>query len=149
MTGTSTPLPSGEQSYSSSISTANTAEEVQFPDYARYAAVTNTGSAPIYATCDGSTPQETGPGNAIAVVPGQTRVIANGIGYWNQTSKVIPAGTNANALGQVTTSNPSTPSAPGFVTEQASLRGQMTPLGTTIKLISGTAGTSYSVELAG
>lgn len=144
-------LPSGTFVYSQTL-TASTADDVQFADRAGYVTVTNTGSTVLYARADGETATVAGDG-CLAVMPGASELLANGTMYWNQSSNVIPAGSNSNALGPVTTSNPSTPTAPGDVTEQRSLRGNepagsFPSPGTVISLIS-TAADSYTIAFAG
>jgi hypothetical protein len=139
-------VPSGTFSYTNTL-TANTADTVTFSDRANFVSVTNTGSTVLYARSDGTVATVGGEG-CIAVLPNSTAVLANSGPYWNQASKVIAQGTNENALGPVSSSNPSTPTAPGFVTSQESLRGQMANSGTVVSIISSAADT-YTLALTG
>jgi hypothetical protein len=148
-------IPAGESSYVSSIAAANTVETVTAADRSRYTVVVNTGTAPIYATGDGSTPVTSGASTTVVVPAGQEAVVSNGGVYWNQASKVIPAGASAIPFGNGATeaassSVTSSPAQPGeTLPYMASGRGQMTDPGTVIKLISASAGVGYTVELAG
>lgn len=137
-------LPAGTKSYSSTIATASTAEDVTFPDRYGYVTVTNAGSAPIYVRTDGSPATETG-ADSYVVQPGDTRLFANAERLWLQSSEVIPQGTNEfGGAGNV-----SSPSSPGTVTPMESLAGQIANPGTSISLVSSSSGVAYNVAAAG
>lgn len=123
---------------------ASAGGEYTFADRYGYVAVTNTGTAAIQVTGDGSSPEAAGAaGTAINVPAGATRVIANGLPLWYQSSKVIPAGVNKFGNGNTTSSAAS----PGTVQSQRSLAGGMANPGTTINVSSGA--TSFSLEGTG
>jgi len=124
--------------------TASTADTVTFTDQrARYASITNTGSAVLYARADGQAAAIGGEG-CIAVLPGTEAVIANGLPMWFPSSNVIPQGVNQFGGGNTSSS----PSSPGMVQSQRSLAGGVSNPGTVISLIS-TAADTYTVALAG
>lgn len=133
--------------------TANASDTVSFVDSAGnplrydYVQVTNLGGstdAPIYVTTDGTTPATSGSDNGIAVNPGETAVLANRANIWYQSSRVIPVGVNQFGGGNTSPN----PGAPGIVTPQTSMAGDMPNPGTTVKLISSSA-VSYTVSAAG
>lgn len=136
-------LANGVSVYNSTIATASTAELVSFSDRYGYVTVTNLGTTdPIYVTSNGTT--ATIGGTDFVALPGETILVANGLPYWDQSSRVIPAGVNANALGTGSTNA----ADPATVTPMSSLAGQASNPGTSISLIS--AGLiAYSVSAAG
>jgi hypothetical protein len=137
-------LTHGQSSYAGTISAVGTAEATTFTDRYGYVLVTNESTAsPLYVTGDGSTPEATGAGTTVVVLPGQSALVANGLAIWHQSQDVIPAGTNSNTVGGITQVNPSTPQDPGFVTPMAALAGQAANPGTFIHVTqaSGTAAT--------
>lgn len=136
-------VPSGTFSYSNTL-TANTADSISFADRAGYLTVTNTGSTVMYARADGQAATIAGEG-CLAVLPGQSQILANGEPLWYQSSKVIPKGQPVNAQGTGTTS----PFNPAI--EQpymSSGAGQMANPGTSVSVISAAADT-YTLSLAG
>lgn len=135
-------VPNGQSSY---VGTA--AGTVTFADRYGFVLVTNTGTAPIYVTGDGTVPETTGAGTAIVVPAGAAAMVANGLPIWHQSQNVIPAGTNQNRNGAIGTANPSTSQNPGFTTPMAAMQGQMANPGTTIQ-VAGTV-TGFVLEGAG
>jgi hypothetical protein len=129
-------VPNGQSSY-----VGTTGGSVTFADRYGYVAVTNTGTVPIYVTADGSTPETSGAGNAIVVMPNATEVIANGLPLWFPSSRVIPQGSNLFGGGNTASS----PSSPGAVTPMESIAGQMANPGTNITV----AGTVTGFVLEG
>jgi hypothetical protein len=116
-----------------------------FADRYGYVLVTNTGTVPIYVTGDGSAAETSGEGTAVVVPAGASVPVANGLPIWHQSQNAIPAGVNANAVGAVTTGNPTSPGDPGFVTPMAALAGKVANPGTTITV----AGTVTGFVLQG
>lgn len=145
---------SGQTSFDSTITAASTAEATTFADRFGYFSVSNlsaTAGQILYVTADGSAPVASGAGNEIAVLPGQTRVIANGLELWFQSSKIIPAGTIllGDSAAYNASTNPSTPANPGRVQDQRSLAGGMQNPGGKITVLSTTAGLPYAIEGTG
>jgi hypothetical protein len=139
-------VPNGERTFIGSIAAAGSPESVTFADRYQYVTVTNTGTDVILVTSDGTTPSPSGASNTQVVPVGETRIIANELPLWFQSSRVIPKGVNANAAG----SGASNPGAPAFVTPQASLAGQMANPGTNITLAdAASAGIAFVIEAAG
>jgi hypothetical protein len=135
-------LPAGTSVYSSTLAAA-TADTVTFPDRYGYLTVTNTGTTVLYVRSDGTAATVAG-NDCLAVVPGESEMVANAEPLWYQSSKVILAGVNQFGGGN-TAANPG---APGMIQSQTSLAGHATNPGTSISLIS--AGTpSYTVAAAG
>lgn len=133
-------VPNGQRTYS-----GTTAQSVTFADRYQYVTVTNTGADAIYVTSDGSTPSTSGASNTQVVLPNETRIIANELPLWYQSSRVIPQGVNQFGGGNTASSA----SSPGMVESQTSLAGQMANPGTNIT-ISGTSGSiAYTIEAAG
>lgn len=125
-----------------------------FTDRWNYVAVTNGGTAVVYATADGSTASSTATTNGIIVPGGETVVVANQLPYWNQTVNVIPEGT-LQVGGNLTPYDGSTgtltsPSNPQTVTPMSRLAGEdeSTIPGGFILSLSGTL-TSVSVQCLG
>ena len=146
----------GQSSYEGAITTASTAETTTFADRYGYVAVTNAGaSGVLYVTADGSTPTGSGAGTQVAVAPGQTKVVANGLPLWYQSSNVTPAGTSEipfgnGAVSAASSSVTSTPAQPGeTLPYMASGRGQVSNPGTKIIVMSSTASLPYSLEGTG
>ena len=145
---------SGQTSYDSTIATASTAEETTFADRFGYFAVTNlsaTAGQVLFVAADGSTPVASGAGNQIAVLPGQTCVIANGLELWFQSNMIIPAGTILVGDGGAynASTNPSAPANPGRVQDQRALAGGMQNPGGKVTVLSATVGLPYAIEGTG
>lgn len=142
-----------QSSYISTIATASTAETTTFANRYGYVAVTNLSATAgdfLTVVADGSTPQLSGAGTGVIVAPGQTRVIANGLGTWYQTSNVIPVGVNQFGGGNTS----SGPASPGTVQSQRSLAGNQPAggypnPGTKVTVISATASLPYAIEGTG
>ena len=140
--------PSGTTSYSSTIAAANTAETATFPDRYGYVTVTNlSATAPLYVRTDGQA-AAIGAGSYV-VAPGQSLVVANGLGTWFQSQRVIPNAVMVNANGPVSIANPSNPSQPATAVPMEAAEGGAANPGTSISLFSGTVGGAYTVEAAG
>jgi hypothetical protein len=143
---------SGVFSYSNTL-TASTAFDFTSPDFWNYIAVTNLGAtAPIYATADGSTASAS---NGVAIAAGETGLLANQLGYWNQSSNALVAGSIQVGDGAAynASTNPSRPSNPGSVTPMESLRGNIPAgsfpnPGTSVSLYSAAAN-AYTISAAG
>jgi hypothetical protein len=140
-------VPSGTSSITETL-TASAADTVTFADRARYIAINNTGSTVLYARADGTAATVGGQG-CIAVEPNATALLANGGIYWNQSSNVIPTGVNQFGAGNTSSS----PSSPGMVQSQRSLRGNQPAgsfpnPGTVVSIIS-SAADAYTLALAG
>lgn len=122
------------------VGTSNT-----FLDRWNFVAVTNAGTATIQATADGSA---VGTGNGVEIPAGATVVLANQLPYWNQTRKVIQAGSIQVGDGAAynASTNPSSPTNPGNVTPMEALDGQSLSPGTIINL---TSATSVSIQCLG
>lgn len=119
-------IASGNTTYTSSLSSATAVDEVQFSSRYEYVTVTNLGtSGDLYATGDGSAPQVSGAGTSVVVPPGESRVIANGLPSWYQSSNVIAQG--------------------GDNADQESKAGQLANPGTTINV----TGAANSYQVAG
>lgn len=145
---------SGQTSFDSTITTASTAEATTFADRFGYFSVTNlsaTAGQILYVTADGSTPVASGAGNQIAVLPGETRVITNGLPLWYQSSKLIPSGAILVGDGAAysASTNPSTPANPGRVQDQRALAGGMQNPGGKVTVMSATAALPYAIEGSG
>lgn len=132
-------VPSGQSSY---VGTA--AGTITFADRFGYVAVTNTGTTPIYVTADGSTPETSGAGTAIVVVPNATEVIANGLPLWFPSSRVLQQGANQFGGGNTTDNVPN----PGNVTPMESLAGQAANPGTSIN-VQGSSVTGFVLQGTG
>jgi hypothetical protein len=142
---------SGTSSYSGVVTATGTAEETTFADRYGYVSVTNTGTTILYATANGVAPTASGAGSGIAVVPGATQVIANGLPTWFQSSTVIPAGSVIYPDGSGTPQNNTTKNGqPGKVQPfMSSLAGKVANPGTAVYIL-GTATTStYTINGAG
>ena len=140
-------VPNGERTF---IGTA--AGTVTFADRYQYVTVTNLSSAdPLYVTSDGTTaavPSTTAVASNTQVIPaGDTRIIANELPLWYQSSNVIPQGVNQFGGGNTKTS----PSSPGLVTPMESLAGKMMNPGVSISVASADTTTVplFVIEAAG
>lgn len=120
-------IPAGSSSYSSTLGAANTSETVTAADRFGYVVVTNLGTAPLYVRTDGQDAVVAAVDNHV-VVAGESRLLANGLPLWYQSSKVIEPGSDYLA--------------------GESLDGHMSNPGTKVSLVSATAG-PYSVEGSG
>jgi hypothetical protein len=139
----------GQSSYTGTVTAVGTAESTTFADRYGYVLVTNTStSEPLYVTGDGSTPEATGAGTAVVVLPESSAVVANGLAIWHQSQDAIPAGANSNAVGAVSTANPSIPGDPGFVTPMAALAGHATNPGAKVSILQA-VGTAAAYSLMG
>lgn len=129
-----------------------------FADRYGYIAVTNLGTAAISVTADGSNPEAAvAAGTGVSVPAGATKVIANGLPLWYQSSRVIPAGVSQVPFGNGATkpassSVASTPAQPGenfpYMTSGWGSQGAATNNpGTNINVSSGA--TSFSLEGTG
>lgn len=129
---------------------ASTADTVNFADRYNYVAITNEGTVAIFATTNGVAATTAGGGGVATIAPSETVVIANQLPYWDQSSKVIPAGAVAYPTGGGTFSTTTTPNGqPGSVQPyMSSLAGQASNPGTHISLIS-TGTPTYTVAAAG
>lgn len=144
---------SGISSYSGVVTATGTAEETTFADRYGYVSVSNTGTTVLYATANGVAPTATGAGSGVAVPPGQTVVVANGLALWFQSSKVINAGTTQYPTGGGSGASSTTTTAngqPGNTQPyMSSLQGKVANPGTAVYII-GTATTStYTINGAG
>lgn len=81
-------VPASESSYSGTSTSAATS--VHFADRYQFVNVVNTGSTTLYVTGDGSTPTDSGAGTAVAVMPGDSALISNGLPIWHQSELDIP-----------------------------------------------------------
>lgn len=109
----------------------NGAADVTFPDRYGYVSVTNLGTAPIWARADG-TPAVVEDAGAYVIPPGDSRMLANGLGLWYQSSRVLAEGSDN--------------------VDFQSRAGQEANPGTSVSIIGSTASTSgagYVVEAAG
>jgi hypothetical protein len=133
----------GNSTYSSTITTASTAELTTFADRYGYVVVQNlatTAGELLYVRADGTAATIGGEGCLVIPAGGQP-VIANGLPLWYQSSKVIAQGANQFGGGNTADS----PSSPGTVTPMESLAGQMANPGTKISVISSTASLPYAL----
>ena len=89
--------PSGTFTFSQTL-TANSADQVTLADRAGYVSVTNTGTAVMFARADGQSAVAAAKGT-IAVMPGTSALLANGLELWYLFSKVIPAGASLIPVG--------------------------------------------------
>lgn len=155
MTGfTPDPDQYGVTTYSSTTASTSTADVVNFLDRYNYVTITNDGTVVIYARADqpvGGTTATVAGLNCYAIPPGESRILANGLPMWFQSSRVLQKGVIqvGNGAAYDPTANPSTPSNPGTVTPMESLAGQMANPGTVVSLISATSGQAYTVAAAG
>ena len=85
-------VPSGTFTFSGTLA-ASTPDSVTFADRAGFVALTNTGTAVLYARADGQTATIAGNG-CVAVMPGETGLVGNGEPLWYQSADVIPQGAN-------------------------------------------------------
>ena len=148
-------LANGVNAYSSTL-VASTADTVTFSDRYGYVTVTNTGTTGvIYARADGVAATVAGNSN-IAVNPGQTVVIANGLALWNPVSTVTLAGvekipTGSGSFSEVPTSptQGTSPAQPGRVHPMmSSLAGKVVNPGTLVSVI-GAGTNTYTVAGTG
>jgi len=135
-------LAAGTSAYSSTL-VATAADLVTFSDRYGYLTVTNTGTTVLYVRTDGQAATIAG-NDCLAVMPGESELVANTLPLWYQSSKVIPAGVNQFGSGNTTDS----PASPGEITPMESLAGGMTNPGTKVSLISSDTPT-YTVAAAG
>lgn len=138
--------------YSGTISAAGTAEVTTFTARYGYVVVENTGTTGnLYVTADGTTPTGSGAGSGVAVTPGQSVVIANGVPLWTQVSTVIPAGKVIYPTGGGTPQTNTTANGqPGEVQPfQSSLQGKVANPGTTVSVLSPVGTPTYTISGTG
>lgn len=93
-----------------------------------YVAITNTGTEVMYASATpGVDPSDSA---GVAIMPGETTLLANGNAYWSQAERNLLPGVIETA----TPSIPSSPANPGHVTYGRSLAGGVADDGTTIAI---------------
>lgn len=143
----SSDLSNGTTAYSWTTA-AGAADTVTFPDRYGYVTVTNESASGVLSVrTDGAAATEASvvPGtDCYPVLPGETRMLANALPLWYQSSNVILAGELVFGRGNTSDS----PAAPGEVTAQESLAGQVANPGTHVSLIS-SAAVQYTVAAAG
>lgn len=148
---------SGTSTYSSTFTTAGTAEATTFADRYGYVVVTNTSTTgEIYATANGTVASAT---NGLPIGPGQSVVIANGLALWYPSSTVLKAGvekipTGGGTGSEVNTSPTQTtsPAQPGRIHPMmSSLLGQVANPGTNVSMWTASSGgaTSYTISGTG
>jgi hypothetical protein len=141
------PIAAGQSTYT------GTATSVTFTDRYGYLAVTNLSSTNKIWVLAGAGNVPTGTSIAptgVAIEPGATVMVANGDIYWNQTRRVIQAGSIqvGNGAAYNASTNPSTPTNPGTLTPMEALDGQSANPGSTLNF-AGTLTDGYAIVGAG